>query len=146
MDLSAILINYETKYGVKMANKLLTSVLFLFLSLSLTNANAFTSYGVRGCGKFVSSVESTSEKDKYAKNLNEMAIQNWISGYVTAYNSWLSAVTKKNDADAIATTDIDGVYMSVLNYCKENPLKNVSDAMAYTLDQLDSQQQPKRKR
>ena len=38
------------------------------LVFGISNANAYTSYGARGCGSFVSAVDTTSEKDKFAKN------------------------------------------------------------------------------
>lgn len=121
-----------------MTKKLLISVLSLFLSLSITDANAFATYGVRGCGKLVSAIDTTDKKDEYNKDLTKMVVQGWIAGYVTAYNSWQEAVTKKNNTDVIGSTDIDGVWHSVMNYCRANPLKNVVDAMSDTIDKLDT--------
>lgn len=126
-----------------MRNKLLISILSLFLSLSLTDANAFATYGARGCGKLISAIDTTDKKDEYNKTATKMVVQGWIAGYVTAYNTWQEAVTKKNDTDVIASTDIEGVWQSVLNYCRANPLKNVIDAMNDTIDKLDTQSKPK---
>lgn len=128
----------------EMAKKLLTSILFLFLSLSLTNASAYTTYGVRGCGKLVSAIDTNDKKDEYNKDLTKMIVQGWIAGYISAYNSWQEAVTKKKDTNVIAATDIDGVWQSVLNYCRANPLQNVADAMDDTIDKLDAQSKRKR--
>ncbi len=125
--------------------KNILSILTLVLTLSLTDANAFTSYGVRGCGKLISAVDTTADRDKYVKDLTTMVVQGWIAGYVTAHNSWIGELTKDSNADAIARTDIEGVWMSVLNYCRQNPLQNVNHAMVDTLNQLD-QQNPKKKR
>ncbi len=121
-----------------MTKKLLISVLSLFLSLSITDANAFTTYGARGCGKLISAIDTTDKKDEYNKNATKMVVQGWIAGYVTAYNSWQEAVTKKSDTDVIGSTDIEGVWQSMLNYCRANPLKNVVDAMSDTIDKLDT--------
>jgi hypothetical protein len=116
----------------------------LLLSLSFTYANAYTSYGARGCGQLISAVDTTSERDKYTKDLTTMIVKGWIAGYITANNSWLEAVTK--NGDAIAKTDLDGVWMSVLNYCRANPLKNTTDAMVDTLNQLEPTPPTKGKR
>jgi hypothetical protein len=121
--------------------RLIIASLFVF---GVTTANAFTSYGVRGCGTLISAIDTTDKKDEYSKDLTKMVVQGWIAGYVTAYNSWQEVVTKKKDTDVIATTDINGVWQSVLNYCRANPLQNVNDAMGDIIDKLDSQQKRKR--
>ena len=119
-------------------------LLVSFVTFSVTNANAFSSYGVRGCGKLISAIDTTDEKDKYNKDLTKMIVQAWIAGYITAYNSWQEVVTKKKDTDVIGTTDIDGVWQSTLNYCRANPLQNVNDALGDIIDKLDTQQKKKR--
>ena len=121
--------------------RLIIASLFAF---GITNANAFTSYGVRGCGTLISAIDTTDKKDEYSKDLTKMVVQGWIAGYVTAYNSWREVVTKKKDTDVIGTTDINGVWQSVLNYCRANPLQNVNDAMADIIDKLNSQQKRRR--
>jgi hypothetical protein len=124
--------------------------IFLFLSLTLSfisfsnTASAYTSFGVRGCGKLISVVDSPSEKIKYEKDLTEISVKAWIAGYFTAHNTWMDAVLKKDDSNAIASTDIDGVYMSMLNYCRSNPLQNTVDAIVDTLNQLDTKMKRKR--
>ena len=127
-----------------MVKKSIISIFVFFLSLFLTNANAFSSYGVRGCGKLISSIDTTDKKDEYNRDITRMVVQGWIAGYITAYNSWQEAVTKKKDTDVIGTTDIDGVWQSVLNYCRANPLQNVNDAMGDIIDKLDTQQKKRR--
>lgn len=116
----------------------------LLFATFVSNANAFSSYGNRGCGKLISAIDTTDKKDEYSKDLTRMVVQGWIAGYVTAYNSWQEAITKKKDTDVIGTTDIDGVWQSVLNYCRANPLQSVADAMGDTIDKLDAQQKKKR--
>jgi hypothetical protein len=128
----------------EMAKKLLISIFALLLSLSFTEVYAFTSYGARGCGTLISAIDTTDKKDEYSKDLTRMVVQGWIAGYVSAYNSWQEVVTKKKDTDVIGATDINGVWQSVLNYCRANPLQNVNDAMGDTIDKLDTQQKKKR--
>jgi hypothetical protein len=111
-------------------------IFLLLLGLFFTHANAYTSYGVRGCGTLISAIDTTSEKDKYNKDLTEMTVRSWIAGYITANNAWLDAFTKKNDSNSIAQTNLDGVWMSVLNYCRANPLKDTDDAVVDVLNQL----------
>ena len=127
-----------------MLKKSIISLLVLLLSFSITNAHAFTSYGVRGCGTLISAIDTTDKKDEYNKDLTKMVVQSWIAGYITAYNSWQEVVTKKKDTDVIGTTDINGVWQSVLNYCRANPLQNVNEAMGDIIDKLDTQQKKKR--
>lgn len=127
-----------------MLKKSIISMLVLLLGLSITNAHAFSSYGVRGCGKLISAIDTNDKKDEYNKDITRMVVQGWIAGYITAYNSWQEVVTKKKDTDVIGTTDIDGVWQSVLNYCRANPLQNVNDAMGDIIDRLDTQQKKKR--
>jgi hypothetical protein len=106
--------------------------LFLFLCGSnLVNAQSYTSYGARGCGTTISAVDS---KNDYEKRLVEISTKSWIGGYVTAYNSWSSAIGKKEDI--LVSSNIEGAYMSVINYCRANPLQNISDAMVDTIDKL----------
>jgi len=114
-------------------------LLATFLVFGIANANAASTYGVRGCGKLISAIDTNSEKDKFYKDATRMVVQGWIAGYVSSHNSWLEIVTQKKDIDIIGTTDIDGVWQSVLNYCRANPLQNVYDAMQVIIDGLEEQ-------
>jgi hypothetical protein len=129
---------------VDVVKKKLSFICAIIFILYAPFAQAYSSYGVRGCGKFISVVDSTSESDKYVKNLTEISVKGWIAGYITAHNAWLDAISKKDASDAIATTDIDGVYMSVVNHCRANPLNSTNDAIVDTLNQLDSKSKRKR--
>ena len=126
--------------------KFVTLLLLFFTYFISINANAYTSYGARGCGSFVSAVDTTSEKDKFAKNYMETTVKAWIAGYVTSFNMWLDANNNKDNSDIVLTTDIDGVYMSVLNYCRANPLQNINNATDDTIKQLLPQPKAKTKR
>jgi hypothetical protein len=127
-----------------MFKKSIIAMLALVLSLPITNVNAYTSYGSRGCGKLISAIDTTAVEDKLNKDLTEMGVKGWIAGYITANNSWLDAVNKTNNSDAIAKTDIDGVWMSMLKFCRANPLKDTSAAIVDTLNQLEPQQKKRR--
>jgi hypothetical protein len=128
-----------------MTTKIVQLLITTFLAFGVTSANAFTSYGVRGCGKLISAVDTTAERDKINKDMTTMVVKGWLAGYVSAHNSWIGELTKDSNADSIAKTDIEGVWMSVLNYCRQNPLQSVLNATVDTLNQLD-QQNPKKKR
>ncbi len=106
--------------------------------ISITNAHAYMSYGSTGCGTLISAVDTTSEKDKYSKDLNEVIVKSWIAGYITACNSWMETVTNKSNFDVISTTDVEGVYMSVVKYCRAHPLENITVAIVSTLNELEA--------
>ena len=118
--------------------KFVTLLLLFFTYFISINANAYTSYGARGCGSFVSAVDT--------KNYMETTVKAWIAGYVTSFNMWLDANNNKDNSDIVLTTDIDGVYMSVLNYCRANPLQNINNATDDTIKQLLPQPKTKPKR
>ncbi len=121
-------------------------IFIVFLNLNIGNVHAYTSYGARGCGSFVSAVDTTSEKDKIGKSYTEALVKAWIAGYVTSFNMWLDVESKQDNSDIVAKTDIDGVYMSVLNFCRANPLQNINNATDDTIKQLLPQSKAKAKR
>ena len=123
-----------------MAIRLASLVFVLLLGSGLANAQTYTSYGARGCGSLVKAVDTTNPANKYEKVFVELSTKSWIGGYITAYNSWNIAVSK--NPNILSSSDIDGAYMSMLIYCRANPLKDLSDAIADTINQLS----PKKKR
>lgn len=123
-----------------MAIRLASLVFALLLGSGLANAQTYTSYGARGCGSLVKAVDTTNPANKYEKDFVELSTKSWIGGYITAYNSWNIAVSK--NPNILSSSDIDGAYMSMLIYCRANPLKDLSDAIADTINQLS----PKKKR
>jgi hypothetical protein len=123
-----------------MATRLASLVFVLLLGSGLANAQTYTSYGARGCGSLVKAVDTTNPANKYEKDFVELSTKSWIGGYITAYNSWNVAVSK--NPNILSSSDIDGAYMSMLIYCRANPLKDLSDAIADTINQLS----PKKKR
>ncbi|HET7598084.1 MAG TPA: hypothetical protein VFK15_14215 [Burkholderiales bacterium] len=52
-------------------------------------------------------------------------IQAWISGYVTAYNGW-----QGDTHDILGAGGVANAEAWVENYCRANPLNNLSNAMA----------------
>ena len=117
---------------------LITRLLIVsLLAVGMTNANAYSVYGAMGCGKLISAIDATDKKYDYESGLTKVSVYAWIAGYVTAYNSLQEIITKKKNANVIETTDIAGVWQSVLNYCKANPLLHVNDAMVDTIVKLD---------
>jgi len=123
-----------------MAIRLASLVFVLLLGSGLASAQSYTSYGARGCGSLVKAVDTTNPANKYEKDFVELSTKSWIGGYITAYNSWNVAVSK--NPNILSSSDIDGAYMSMLIYCRANPLKDLSDAIADTINQLA----PKKKR
>jgi hypothetical protein len=119
-------------------------VIASFLVVGMTNANAYSVYGATGCGKLITSLDVADKKEDYESGLLKVSVYAWIAGYITAYNSLQEIITKKKNANVIETTDISGVWQSVLNYCKANPLHNINDAMVDTIVKLDSNVKRKR--
>ena len=114
-----------------MSYRSLTLILVLLLSSGAAISQGFTVYGAKGCGSLISSLESSN---KYEKDLVTTTTKSWIGGFLSAYNSWYSALYKS--PSILGSSDIDGAYMSVVNYCRANPLKDISDAMYDTVNSL----------
>ena len=121
-----------------MNSKFFINIFFSTLFLLSFDIHAYSVYGATGCGKLISAVDVANKKDDYDSGLTKVSVYAWIAGYITAYNSLQEIITKKKNANVIETTDIAGVWQSTINYCKENPLKNVNDAMVDTIVKLDS--------
>ena len=89
-------------------------------------------------------MDSRAESDKTMQTMTDIAVKAWIAGYITAYNSWLDLIDKRNDSDLMASTDLDGVYMSLMKYCRENPLENAAGGMESIIRQLEAKSKPKK--
>lgn len=92
-------------------------IMFLFFSqLALANSNVYfsTSYGLYkdngpvSCGAFISDDANHYQKESW---------KSWISGYMSASNWLRSRETTE--------FDINSMYFWILNYCKQNPLKQL---------------------
>lgn len=60
-----------------------------------------------------------------------MQIQAWISGYVTSYNGW-----QADTHDILGEASVANVESWIADYCKANPLNNLSNAMAELMSGL----------
>lgn len=119
---------YPQTYKAIMFLKKIIPLFFLFFiaSCSDNSSTQYSTYGAKGCGKFINSIDSANKLDK---EITSNYARSWIAGYITSYN-------KQKGGDIIATTDIDGVLASVIKYCRENPLKDTVDATEATINQL----------
>ena len=63
-------------------------------------------------------------------------IQAWISGYVTSYNGW-----QPDTHDILGKASVANVEAWVENYCRSNPLNNLSNAMAELVSGLHESRQ-----
>ena len=75
------------------------------------------------CGKFI---ETNDSKNRPEGDV----LFSWIQGFLTAENyEWMAVVGKNNEkADLFYRTDFSAVKEAVINYCRKNPLENLSDA------------------
>ena len=109
------------------------TILYFFLFIvPITQALAegtYITYGVGNysCGKFV------KEQNVSASDTSFYSI--WLTGYLTRY-------ARDNKVDSIST-DIYGMELWVLNYCKENPTMNLAYASAILLRYLEENNQVK---
>jgi hypothetical protein len=78
-------------------------------------------------GIYAKRTESCGPYMKDRKSQNAAKVLNhavWIFGYVTAYNR-----QTPDTVDIRGGTEIDGILLWLDNWCKENPSKDMSDAM-----------------
>lgn len=62
---------------------------------------------------------------------NDYAISSWVTGYVTAYNTFPNG--KINIAGG---TDVEGMLAWIDNYCAKNPLDKIAAAAVALSDEL----------
>lgn len=86
---------------------------FFLLSCLTTSANALSTKGARGCGVWVT--------DRSAGLSRSVGNETWFIGY-------LSGLAVYSNKDILKDTDNDSLYLWVDNYCRSNPLKDISDA------------------
>jgi len=80
------------------------------------------------CGKWVS-VREHPELD--VSTLESFYNLGWIRGYITAYNS-----QTPDTYDIQGNTDLESIELWLDNFCKENPLKELGEAMQFLTDEL----------
>ena len=104
--------------------------LLIFVNLSAMAMDKNSEFAVLGRGTIScgSVIEAYDNKDEVSK----LAIEEWSNGYLTALNYSLS-----NTYDITGNIDVGGRSQWVLKYCRNNPLKtlsNASEGLAYELN------------
>ena len=104
--------------------KKLLGIIVLTLMLS-GNANAaYTGLALTSCGEILSRENETLTKE---------SVIFYISGHITGRNYANSGSVGKNlEKDA----SYDSLYWAAIKYCKENPLKDTSDAAKHVYQLL----------
>ena len=106
----------------KIIYTLLTIITFSFISI---NANAETVIGIISCGKWIKQKEIN-------RGSQLVAMEEWLDGY-------LSGLAVGSNTDILKQTDFDSLHLWVNNYCRANPLRNVSDAGVELFNELKKQ-------
>jgi len=76
-------------------------------------------YKIRGSGS-QSCGSWTAAKEK--GNWDRVVFLSWVGGYLTAYSRWV----EKDYRGSVTTSDSEGAWAWVDNYCRDNPLDNVA--------------------
>lgn len=96
-------------------NKIIYKLLMvLLLSSTSINANAITIKGVPECGSWINAKENNKE-------IRLLAYEGWLSGF-------LSGVALQANIDALKDTNSESMFLWVDNYCRANPLDDLSTA------------------
>ena len=104
--------------------KKLLGILVLGLLLSGNAYAAYTGLALTSCGEILSRENETLTKE---------SVIFYISGHITGRNYANSGSVGKNlEKDA----SYDSLYWAAIKYCKENPLKDTSDAAKYVYQLL----------
>lgn len=77
--------------------------------------------GVKSCGVYVKNRQSDPNKMEY--HLGNLAITAWIAGYITSVN-----YIKPGKEDFFAK-DLESMLLYIDKYCRDNPLKNMHQAL-----------------
>lgn len=110
--------------------KILIASAFLSVALFSTGAAAFDKEGkyvVHGAGEI-----SCREwiVDRNLDDAGAWQLQQWLLGYVTAYNEWV-----RGSADVLEDSDATGFFTTVDEYCGANQSNSVFDAVAAFVDE-----------
>ena len=79
--------------------------------------------GIKGCGGLMESYNKDTAL--------YLAAQHWVTGYATATGRWLD--TKKQLGNV---AEIDGMMLIIRQYCRKNPLDDLSDAAEFMAVQV----------
>lgn len=97
-----------------MKKVIFTTLVTLILGFVSLPSSAFTTVGNRSCGKWV---EGRSNPGSY----RNIGVISWLGGYI-------SGMASMSGVDILKDRDADSVFLWVDNYCRSNPLENLSDA------------------
>jgi len=100
-------------------------------ALAVDAEGNYKTIGNRSCGQWV----SARKEGNPAERIEHLAITGWIGGYLTAYNNHT-----QNVYGITGRVDLDGIYLWIDKYCRENPLRGINNAM----DQLIFELWPRR--
>ncbi len=109
-------------------------MLLFFLFLAGTNvlaSNKEGEYAILGGG--ISSCGSVVEAYEKNHSLKQLLIDEWTNGYITALN-----ISTIGTYDLTESIDLNGRSQWVLNYCRENPLDNLSIAVEMLVNKVKS--------
>ena len=98
------------------------TVIFLF---SYTQVS--WSYTVKGSGNTSCGELLEEEKNRTSQGILFYQKNAWILGYITGRNY-------ENNANKGRGVHPDSIYYAVLNYCRDNPLKDLDDAIQFIYD------------
>ncbi|MDH3309572.1 MAG: HdeA family protein [Gammaproteobacteria bacterium] len=113
-----------------------SSVIVLFVSLfSPTTAIAadsderYSNYGsgTQSCETYVKAREDSRNGEERI----ELVFLTWLNGFLSAHNYYVT-----NTYDIKGTTDNEALLVWLENYCKQNPRKSFSSAVAALADEL----------
>jgi len=101
-------------------------LLLFFVPLAGRGSDAKGNYVALGFGS-----ESCQTFLQARSNGLDLPYRHWVTGYLTAVNK-----LTKDTVDMRGTTDIDGMLLSLTQYCIKNPLHSFSRAMEDLVKEL----------
>jgi len=101
--------------------------------MAVDSKGKYEGQGTRSCGEWV----KDSKGADVVAIWNNVADVNWITGYITAYNTQTPDVY-----NILGNTDVESVRLWMDKYCQENPLSNLAKGM----ESLTKELWPNRKR
>jgi hypothetical protein len=100
---------------------LLATVMLLCLGIAAPSAQAIESRGARSCGVWM------SDKAKFS-----VAHEAWLVGFLTGMALY-------SDKDILKGTDNESIFLWIDNYCRANPLHNLTRAGDALFEELVKQ-------
>ena len=101
--------------------KKLFTIIFILFS---TNAFSYLVKGNHECGDIING-------NKTDNNMLLQAVSSWIQGYITARNFVNASENGKG-------VSFHSLYYAVLNFCEDNPLKDLDDAAIFIYSQFEN--------